>query len=374
MISFTDPRIYAKGTCSVVLRDVDTENVVYQSNKFTTANIASSVTMGEIRAGLGNAIAAIIPSDSSLEVNFEAADFNLWAKAAQLGATYTFGAPIPTCQIVTANSSSLTVDVSANAPVAQLGYSEITCNVQQVGVSGTLAATGAVYPIDPETGVVTGFTATSGNSYRVWYFIQQPNAQIASISTNFDPKVVHMTAQIAVYANENGGDPNGGTRCGWLYVVVPRLKLGGNGGIVGDQSNNDTTSISGQAIAYDPSVVQATCTDCDAGTLAYYVYSPDSQVDNVTGVIGALGGVISVQASQTSQVQPRLILGNGQLVVVSDYSQFEYELSGAPSGTTVSATGLITAGETAGDCTLTVSYPADSPEFSDTCDVSVVSA
>lgn len=63
---------------------------------------------------------------------------------------------------------------------------------------------------------------------------------------------------MAVYMNATGtASNNTGSRCGWLYVIVPSLKLAGTGGgVVGDQSTNDTTSISGMATIADSDVCQ----------------------------------------------------------------------------------------------------------------------
>ena len=64
MISFTDRKLYVKGTCQAQVSDTTTGDILYQSNKFQTASINTSVNTEPIRAGLGNGIAAIIPSDS----------------------------------------------------------------------------------------------------------------------------------------------------------------------------------------------------------------------------------------------------------------------------------------------------------------------
>lgn len=134
MISFTDPRLYVKGTCSAILMDKSTGDIKYFSDKFQTGNLATSVTAGEIRAGLGNGIAAIIPSDSALNVEFTAADFNLFAKMAQVGGTLNYNAPAMTCQVVEAEGTSLKVDVTEGIPVAQLGFSEVRCYVDRKSV------------------------------------------------------------------------------------------------------------------------------------------------------------------------------------------------------------------------------------------------
>ncbi len=370
MISFSDKRLYVKGTCQAIASDVTTGQVLFFSNKFQTGNITTSVTMGEIRAGLGNAIAAIIPSDSALNVEFTAADLSLWAKAAQVGANLTYNAAVPTCQVVTASSGALSIDVSGGAPVPQIGYSDVFCFVQEVGSTSLVGEDGQSYPLDASTGAITGFAATSGKQYKVWYWVNKASAQIATISTLFDPKVVHFVAQMAVYSNESSDPQATGTRVGWLYTYIPRLKMGGNAGIVGDQTTNDTTSLSGQAVAYDDDSVSANCTDCNASNLAYYVYVPDSGADAVRQMIAGIGGAYTVAASHSVQVQPYFVMANGELVRVSAYSDFTYAVDG-PSGTTVSATGLVTAGSTAGDGTITVTYNNEGTTLTATAELTV---
>lgn len=354
MIGFTDKKLYLKGTCQVNLTDPCDGTVVYSSNKFQTGNITTSVTMGEIRAGMGNAVASILPSDSALNVEFTAADFSLWAKAAQLGATLSYGAAAPECVVVEASGTTLTVDVTSGAPVPMIGFSEPFAYVQEVGASGTVGATGRPYPIS-STGEISGFNAVSGKSYRVIYYISKVGAQIATIGTLFNPKVLHFTAQMPVFSNENCSGTNEGSRVGWLYVIVPRLKLGANGGIVGDQTTADTTSLSGQAIAFDSDVITS-CDSCSSGTMAYYVYVPDDGAEEIAG-LAVVGGVISVPQGQAEQIPVRFVMRNGQLVVPPDYERnFTYTPTGAPVGTTVSTSGVITAGTTAGDFTVNIAY------------------
>ena len=373
MISFTDKKLYVKGTCQAQLSDPCTGDIVYASNKFQTANITTSVTMGEIRGGMGNAVAAILPSDSALNVEFTAADFSLAVKAAQLGATLSYGAPVSECRTVTATGTTLTLNVdSGGVPAAPVGFASPIAYVQEIGVAGTLAATGKAYPITT-TGTVTGFTAVNGRQYKVFYFVQSPTAQVATISSLFDPKVLHFTAQMPVFSNEACSNETDGTRVGWLYVIVPRLKLGANGGIVGDATNPDTTSISGQAVAFDETVVSAECSDCEAGKMAYYIYVPDNGANSITG-LAVVGGLMRVATGSTAQIPVRFVMENGQLVTPADYrTNFNYTGSGMPAGTSVGAnTGIITAGTTAGEFEALAIYEDGSLRL--TCPVNVIVA
>lgn len=372
MIHFTDKRIYAKGIGEAMCTD-RAGNIVYWSNKFQTGNVTPSVDLGEIRAGLGNALATTLPSNASLAVEFNAADFSLWAKAAQMGATLSYNAPVPVCQTLTASSTTLKLDVTKGTPVAQKGFSKIFCYVQEIGAASTVASGGVAYTVDPATGTISDFTATSGKQYKVTYFANKAGAQIAEITTAMDPAVVHFTATIAVFSSDSGAAQNEGTRIGTLFVIVPSLKFGANGGINGDQTNNDTTSLSGNAIAYDPDVISADCGECGAAgsALAYYIYQPCSEDETAVEGIVANVGSLSVPKSSTYQMQPRIVMANGELVK-GDANTFTYTATGAPSGTTVGAnTGLITAGSTTGSFEVEVSYTVGEKTFKDSCDVSV---
>ena len=162
-----------------------------------------------------------------------------------------------------------------------------------------------------------------------------------------------------VFSNESCSADNEGTRVGWLYVIVPRLKLGANGGVVGDAANPDTTSVSGQAVSFDETVVSAECSDCEAGRMAYYIYVPDNGSASIIG-LAVIGGLVEVAVSGTAQIPVRFVMENGQLVAPSNYAtNFTYTASGQPTGTTVSDAGVITAGSTAGDFEVAVSYDND---------------
>ena len=375
MVNFTDRKLYVKGTCVAQFADPSTGEILYSSNKFQSSGITSESDLGEVRAGLSNGIAAIIPSNSALSVNFTAADFNMYAKAMQIGATVQYGAPAPTCEVLTASGTTLTLEMPNGAPVAQVGYAKIFGYVQTVGQESKVAIDGVPYEINPSTGEVKGFQATSGTQYKVWYFVRKASAQMATISALFDPKVVSFTAQMAVYSNDGGGANNTGSRVGWLYVIIPRLKFDGTGGgLDGDQTTASTQSFTGQALSMDELVVSGTCSDCDAGIFGHYIYVEDAGASVFEG-LAVVGGVVSLPVSTTAQIPVRLVAGNGELVQVGDTTTgWTYTLKGAPTGTNVSASGLITSGSTPGDCSCVVTYENGGDPLTATIQVSVTAA
>lgn len=372
MIKFTDPRLYLKGVGNVVLTDPDDGNILYQSDKFTTGQVTSSLELGEIRAGIGMPIVAMLPNNAGVTVDFSAADFDFFMKAARSGATVSYGAPVPACQTVLASGTSISIDVSTGTPVANSGMSEVQCYVQHVGEAGLMSATGVPYALDASSGAVTGFTAVSGEQYKVWYFVNKGTAAIAKLTTLMKPRVVHFMAQFPVYENATG-KPNAGTMKGNLYVVIPRLALNPDGSVNGDNGTADTTSITGQALAYSGDVVSATCDECgEVGSdLAYYIYSPCSDADVVRGLV-VVGGVVAVTKSTTAQIPVRLLMPDNSLSVPTSYSEgFTYTPDGLPSGTTVSNSGLISAGSTTGDGEVEISLEVGEKTFTTVLNVEV---
>ena len=375
MISFTKKSLFAKGTCMVQLANTTTGEIMYSGNKFQTSNIQSSVSLGEIRGGLGSGIVAIIPAESSLTVDFAAADFDLRAKAMQMGATVQAGAPAPVCEVVTASGTTLTLEMPNGAPVAQIGYNKIFGYVQVVGQESAMSVDGVPYEINPTTGEIQGFQATSDTQYKVWYFVRKASAQMATISALFDPKTVHFTAQLAVYSNDGSGANNTGSRIGWLYVIIPRLKFDGTGGgLDGDQTTASVQSFTGRALSMDELVVSSACSDCDAGTFGYYIYVEDAGASVFEG-LAVVGGVVSLPVSTTAQIPVRLVAQNGELVVPGNYSDgFTYTPTGAPTGTQVSSAGVIQAGSTPGDFLVKIEYQDGTETLTATIQVSVTGA
>lgn len=374
MITFTDKSLFLKGVGNVILTDPDTGDILYQSKSFNAGSVSTSVNMNEIRAGLGNPVVATLPSDASLTVEFTAVDFSLFEKAAQVGAALTYGAPVPVAQVVKATGASLTIDVADGVPAAQLGFTEPVCYIQPVGAASPILRDGTAYPIS-EAGVISGFTATVDQEYKVWYFIQKATAHKATIGSLMDPKIVHFSASFAVYANV-GGSANSGTRVGWLYVTVPKLKMQANANISGDQTNADTTVISGMALSEDEQVVSAVTDLCGdvSNPLAYYVYSPCNDAEIVQG-IAVVGGLVSLPISSAKQIPVYLVMPDNTLVKPTSYSTgFTYTGSGLPTGTSVSTAGVISSGTTAGDGEVEIQWTDGENTFTCPVNVEVTSA
>ena len=334
MIQLNNKYLFAKGTCNVVVSDPATGNIDYQSNKVQTSQLTTSVSMNEIRAGLGNAIAIQLPTDSAINLELTAADFSMKTRAMQLGSSVTYNAAAPVCEVIEATTTTLTV-TSDTDPVAPQGFSKVICYVND----GTSDASTA-YEID-ENGDVVGFTATPGTTYRVYYWVVNASAQQLTAYSVFAPAVKHVTIQIAVYSTENTASASQSSLVGWLYCIIPRMQFSAKADTDGSQSGNVTSVLSGTALSYDPDADVTVCTDCGLSELAYWVYVPNGSALQSVAALAVIGGGLNMVAGTTAQIPVRFFMEDGSLVV-PDYSLMSYT-SGNTTYATVSATGLVSA-------------------------------
>lgn len=343
MIQLNNKYLYAKGTCNVIVTDPATGNIDFQSNKVQTSQLTTAVNMNELRAGLGNAIAIQLPSDSAVNLELTTADFSMTARAMQLGSSVTYNAAAPVCEVITANSDTLTL---TNSAVAPQGFSKAIAYVD----------TGATaYEVNSSKEVV-GFTATASTKYKVYYWIANPSAQQVKAYSVFNPAVKHVTMQIAVYSTENTSASSQGSLAGWLYCIIPRMQFSAKADTDGSQTSNATTVLSGTALAYDPDASEAICTDCGLSELAYWVYVPNGDTTQDVDSLVVVGGGLALVTGNSAQVPVRFLMKDGSLVV-PDYSLMSY-VSDTVAKATVSNTGVVTA-VAAGSANITCTLTAD---------------
>lgn len=350
MIQLNNKYLYAKGTCNVVVSDPATGNIDYQSNKVQTNQLTTAVNMNEVRAGLGNPIAIQLPSDSAVNLELTAADFSMSSRAMQLGSNIAYNVAVPVCELITADSNTLSIDADA-VPVAPQGYSKVFAYVND-GTSSAVTA----YEINANNQIV-GFSANVGTKYRVHYWVKNASAQQVTAYSVFAPAVKHVTMQIAVYSVENADTASQASLVGWLYCIIPRMQFNAKADTDGSQTANTTSVLSGTALAYDPESSEAICTECGMSELAYWVYVPlGDQTQSIESLV-VVGGGLSLVAGDTAKVPVRFLMDDGALVT-PDYSLMSYT-SGSESVATVAAsTGVVTAAG-AGNTTITVTLIAD---------------
>lgn len=374
MITFTDPRLYVQGIGTAIMTDIATGDIKYFSDKFQDGNITASADDGIINAGVGNGPAIMIPSNANVQVAVTAADYNEYAKSAAVGGTISYGAPVMTCQDITATGQTLSINVSDSTPVAGPGMDDIICYVQEIGAESHIATDGTAYTLDPSSGSISGFTATSGKTYHVTYYVSQANASMTTITTDMKGEVVRFVLQRPIYTNVDT-NTNQGDLYGMLYEIVPRLQLMPDGASnSGNQTTPTTTGINGRAISYDADVISGGCDECNANgaPLMYRVIVPCDSNVGIEGILGELGSEISVKTGGTYQLNPAVVV-NGRLSYSVPATDFTYA-SSATGKATVGASSGIVSGVSAGTATITITYSNNGETYTDTVTVTVTSA
>lgn len=369
---FNGPLKVSKFAESVTVSNPSTGEVLYQSNKLTQANNATSVNMGEIRAGIGNGIVAIVPSDTNATAEITDVNLSLAMRAYQTGGLHGYGAPTLVCQNVTATGTSISIDPSVKGtPIAGQGFTEAFAYVQTVGQKSTIESDGMPYSIGTD-GSIEGFVATSGTTYKVWYWVNSATTEYTTILSYIDPTVVNLRLSFPVFANVK--KQGSGSRIGSMVIIYPYFKLNGDATSNGDGSNNMTTSVSGMAIRYEDDTVQSGCDDCVDATdaLVHYLYIPcDGGVDAIQGLY-YLGGMIEMDAGETLPLEFKLMVNNSP--VVPSPGLMTYQITEPLDGLTVSKDGVVTAGTTAGEAEIMATYSQGGKTFSAPVQITVSQA
>lgn len=370
MIKFTDPRLYVQGVGTAIMTDFS-GNIKYFSDKFQDGNITESADEGIITAGIGNGPVIVIPTNPNVSVAVTAADYSEYAKAAAVGGTISYGAADMVCQTITASGATLTIDTSDGTPVAGPGLEDVICYVQKIGAASPIATDGVAYPLDPQTGEISGFAATAGTQYLVTYYVSRANASMTTITTNPKGEVVRFVLQRPIYANVESAT-NQGDLWGMLYEIIPRLQLMPDGAANnGNQNSPTTTAISGRAMSYDPETVSAECGSCslNGAPLMYRIIVPCDKTAGIDGILGALGGAISLAPAAEYQMTPAIVAG-GRLSYGVPASDFSYTSSATAVATVGANSGLVTA-IAEGDAEITVTYAVDGKTYTDFVNVEV---
>lgn len=363
MVNLLNKYLYAKGTCNVVVRNITTGDVDYQSNKMQTSQFATTCDMGAIQAGIGNATVIQIPHNSAVNLTLTAADFSMNARAMSVGSTVAYGGISPVCEVITADSASLSV---TNTPAAPYGYTKAICNVVEAGVTN---APGTAYTIDTTTKAIIGFMATSGKSYTVTYFQQNASAEYFNIGGMFAPAIKHVTVQIPIYSASGTENVLQGTKVGDLYIIIPRMQFGGKADIEASQTAAATTDLSGTALTYEEAAAEGVCNDCSIPGLAQVLYVPAASVTASVVGLAVVGGSMTVKKNASAKVPVKGVMPNGSLQQL-DYTTMTYTIaSGGTSTATVDDDGDVT-GVAAGDTEMTVALK-DSADVKTTVAITV---
>ena len=203
-VSFKKESLFSKGIIWAEFFDVSTDNLLGYSAYVSNFGVQGSMNNGEVAAGPGSMLVMCIPDTARLNVTAQTADTDLNSLALPIGGTVTGDGVIETVIGVTATGTSLTL-TGAVAPLG--GQNGAVCYI--LTSSGTdkaniEAVSGVAHAVDATTGVVQDFTAVSGNTYCVKYFITNSSAEMLTIPALFAPKVVRAHFAVNLYAKKTG--------------------------------------------------------------------------------------------------------------------------------------------------------------------------
>lgn len=371
MLNFTDSRKYVMGIGTAYATSLTDGSVKFWSDKFQEGNTTFSASEMVLNGGIGNGPAIILYNDPNISVAFTAADYNEYVRALSTGATFGYGAPVETCQTVAASGTSISINVSGGAPVAPTGMREVICYVQEVGAGSPVSSGGVAYPLNASTGAISGFTATSGKTYLVTYYVSQANASMTTYTSDFNGDVVRFVYRRPIYMNFKP-DTNSGDLYGWQIDVIPYLKLNpSTASTSGSQSSFSTTVINGRAIVYEEAVIAGSCDDCNltGAPLMYSIIAPCDTTSGIEGIVGVLGSAVTLATGSTFQLNPGVVV-NGRLSYNTPASQFTFTSSATSKATVGQHTGLIT-GVSTGSAKITISMTVGTETFQDVIDVTV---
>lgn len=235
----------------------------------------------------------------------------------------------------------------------------LTLTEEPVAVDGSLIGwykkpTDNVWSVGTITGKTMTIVGSQANEvYCVKYFYMNENADSITIKAQYVPSELHVVliydlyaADIKVVANQE--------RYGRLIVDIPRLQMAGSQELSLDASSTSTVSLTGSALAVN------TSNSCEEdpyyGTMTQEIYGA-SWKDNVVA-IAVQNGDVDLAQSGTETLIVRAVYSGNRGSDIKDNSNFTFAVEGTPAstatGTNVDASGVITAGATAGTCVISV--------------------
>lgn len=339
MDKFQKTYTYSKGVYDAKFFDAN-RNLLYYDNKLTESNIEVTSNDGILNAGVGNPEVIAIPDTAAFNVTLTAADVELRSRQLQTGGELSYNGVTDTCEVIVANSTTLTV---TGTPVAPYGSTKIV---------GYVNGDGTAYEINPETKQVQGFTATSGQQYAVRYYVSKAASEVLDIKALFTPEIGTLEIKYPLYSTNNPSNLSQGTLVGYWHVIAPRFQFSGNASFNGNQTEFATSPLNGRALAFDNPAENV----CGGATpsLVYMVWEPFDATSGVTDMVVLNGGQMTVAASASASIPVRYVMQDG-LLSVPAYSDLQFT-SGA-SGTASVENGVVT-GVAAGSTEITIKNTA----------------
>ena len=334
-VSFKKKSLFSKGIVHCEFFDVATDDLIGYSAYVSNFTVQGSMNNGEVAAGPGSMLVMCIPDTARLNVTAQTADTDLNSLALPVGGTVAGNGIIETVIGVAATSSTLTISNAVAPYGGQNGAIAYVLTSSGSDKATVEAASGTAHAVD-ENGVIADFTAVSGNTYCVKYFITNSSAEVLSIPALFAPKVVRAHFAVNLYAKEGGSDVMSSSIVGIRHYFFPYYFFTSALNETASQTETGTVDLSGTCLTYEEAIAEGNCTSVGNQLYGYIVdemigtNSSTSKVDGLYFV--GLGAGVSVVAGNTVTLPIKYSV-NGVLTNISDMSQVTFT-----SGTTTKAT------------------------------------
>lgn len=323
MYTFKPQALFTKGIAYAEFFDVNNNNLLGYSPFVTDFGLNGSMNEGDVEGGIGNQLIISLPDTSRLEVTATTADSALNNMALTIGAQLGGNGVIETMTGVVATGTSLSlanavVPYGADAPIC---YVLTSSGADKAAVE---AGSGQAYPV--VSGTIQGFTAVSGNTYCVKYFVRNSSAEELTIPALFQPAVVRAHFAVNVYS-QKGADAMTGSLVKIRHYYFPRYQFNQALQVTESQTTPGTTNLGGRCLTYQQALEAGVCASENNNAYGFIVdeiVGGDTSTAKVDGIfIIGLGEELELTPGQTMTIPVKYSV-NGVLTDISDMQQVTF--------------------------------------------------
>ncbi len=355
-VSFKKKSLFSKGIIHAEFFDPATDNLIGYSAYVSNFGLAGSMNNGEVAAGPGSMLVMCIPDTARLNVTAQTADTDLNSLALPVGGTVEGNGIIETVIGVAATGASLTVSNAVSPYGGKNGAVAYVLTSSGADKAAVEAASGTAHAVNLD-GTIADFTAVSGNTYCVKYFVTNSSAEVLSIPALFAPKVVRAHFAVNLYAKEGGSDVMSSSIVGIRHYYFPYYFFTAAMSETASQTETGTVDLSGTCLTFEEAIEAGNCASIGNQLYGFIVdemIGANSSTSKVDGIyfIG-LGAGATVVRTQTISLPIKYSV-NGVLTNISDMSQVTFTSSDTTKAT-IPAHSNVATGVAAGNTTITAS-------------------
>lgn len=299
-----------------------------------------TITGDDIRGGRKNVLLGQYFHDSNLSINLTNALFNFDDIALVLGSPIQQGGLSLKEEQVNAGAGG--VLTATETPIAMDG--------QLIGWYKKPAD--KMWTVATFTdGTITVSGATQNDVYCLKYFWINENARSITIKADYEPSEIHLVIIQDLFSTETQkGAVVPGAKAGNIITDIPRFKLNGTTNLSFAAGSTSTTSMAGNALAVNDE------TDCEDdfiyGTMTEEIFNTVWQ-DNAIA-LAIENSEIELAQGESEALVMRVVFGGNTPSQRKANENFTFVSSSDEIASVDSATGVVTAGTTAGDAYISV--------------------